>query len=81
MRGQQAHPKYDYFMFLLMVLIECLEDRRTYISTFYEQGANFASVAKVVEAAETRIMIDSTPAALKALLQEVLDKVLEFHLA
>jgi hypothetical protein len=26
-------------------------------------------------------MIDSTPAALKALLQEVLDKVLEFHLA
>ena len=80
-RGQQAHPKYDYFMLLLMLLIECLEDRRTYISAFYEQNANFASVAKVVEAAETRIMSDSTPEALQTLLQEVLDKVSEFHLA
>jgi len=34
-RGQLAHPKYDYFMFLLMILIECLEDRRTYTSAFY----------------------------------------------
>lgn len=40
-----AHPKYDYFMFLLMLLIETLEDRKLYRSMFYESiNAAHASV-------------------------------------
>jgi len=75
-RGQLAHPKYDCFMFLLMLLIECLEDRRTYTSTFYEENANFASVSRVIEAAQARVALDTTPSALASLLAEVLDKVM-----
>ena len=80
-RGQLAHPKYDYFMFLLMMLIECLEDRRTYTIQFYrDDGVGFASVAKVVEAARSRIKLETTPSTLADLLVEVLDKLVEFEL-
>lgn len=72
-RDQSAHPKYDYFMFLLMMLTECLEDRRTYTAMFYEKDSPFASVAKVIEATQSRIALDSTPRALAVLLQEVLE--------
>jgi serine/threonine protein kinase len=37
--SKPAHPKYDYFMLLLMLLIECLEDRRIFMSMFYDVGA------------------------------------------
>jgi hypothetical protein len=78
-RNQLAHPKYDYFMFLLMMLTECLEDRRTYTAMFYEKDSPFASVAKVIEATQSRIALDSTPRALAALLQEVLEKLRDFE--
>jgi hypothetical protein len=68
-------------MLLVMVLIECLEDRRTYSTTFYDVDAKFVSVSKVVAAAHSRILLESTPAALANLLEEVLDKVIEFDLA
>ena len=80
-RGQMAHPKYDYFMLLVMVLIECLEDRRTYSTTFYDVDGKFVSIPKIVAAAQSRIMLDSTPTALASLLAEVLHKVKEFGLA
>jgi serine/threonine protein kinase len=77
-RGQTAHPKYDYFMLLVMVLIECLEDRRTYNTTFYDVGAQFVSVSKVVAAAQSRIELESTPGSLAGLLAEVMHKMKEF---
>ena len=81
-RGQVAHPKYDFFMFLLMVLIECLEDRRTYTTMFYEENAFHVSISKVLEAAHSRISPSSaTPALLVSLLEKVLNKVGEFGLA
>jgi hypothetical protein len=70
--GLPAHPKYDYFMFLLMVLIECLEDRREFSSKFYEEGSSFASVHKVFEAAKIIIGHESTPVKLSELLKIVL---------
>ena len=76
-----GHPKFDYFMFLLMVLIEwCLEDRRTDTSEFYDIGSRHASMAKVVQAAKDRIELDSSPPGLVALLREVLKKLTEFGL-
>ena len=78
--GELAHPKFDYFMFLLMILIECLEDRRTYTSEFYDIGSRHASMAKVVQAANDRIELDSSPPGLVALLREVLGKLEEFGL-
>ena len=77
-RSQPAHPKYDYFMFLLMIMIECLEDRRTYTTSFYEGDSLFASIAKIVEATNFRIELESIPSALAELLQEVLYKLIEF---
>ena len=77
-RSQPAHPKYDYFMFLLMIMIECLEDRRTYTNIFYEGESRFASIAKIVEATKSRIELESTPPALAELLQGVLSKLIEF---
>ena len=79
-RGQTAHPKHDYFMFLHMVLIECLEDRRTYSTIFYDAGATHASVSRVLGVAQTMLVLDTTPPALKALLVEVLTKLGEFQL-
>ena len=79
--GQPAHPKYDYFMFLLMVLIECLEDRRTYIADFYEDESRHASIRKVFDAAQSRIAHESTPIALAGLLTEALHKLTGFGLA
>lgn len=71
--GREAHPKYDYFMFLLMILIESLEDRREYLSVFYDApDAKNASFSKVCERAQAAIQLDSTPDALKSLLTEVL---------
>lgn len=80
-RGKAAHPKYDYFMFLLMVLIECLEDRRTYTTAFYEADAKHASVSMVLAAAQTMSEASTTPAALVILLKEVIDKFSKFPLA
>lgn len=80
-RGKTAHPKYDYFMFLLMVLIECLEDRRTYTTAFYEADAKHASVSKVLAAAQAMSVLDATPPGLVVLLTEVLSKITEFQLA
>ena len=77
-RSQPAHPKYDYFMFLLMIMIECLEDRRTYTNIFHEGESRFASIAKIVEATKSRIELESTPPALAELLQGVLSKLIEF---
>ena len=79
--GELAHPKFDYFMFLLMVLIECLEDRRTYTSDFYDKGSRHASATKVIRAAKGRIDLDSSPPALVALLREVVEKLEQFGLS
>ncbi len=76
--GLQAHPKYDYFMFLLMILIECLEDRRTYSSLFYEPKAHFASVPKVLGVANATMALETTPPALVDLLGEVLGQLTEY---
>jgi hypothetical protein len=35
-----AHIKYDWFMFLLMILIESLPDRRTYRNVFYRENTS-----------------------------------------
>jgi hypothetical protein len=67
-------------MFLLMVLIECLEDRRTYTTAFYEADEKHASVARVVTAAQAMSVSDTTPPALVELLTEVLNKIIEFQL-
>jgi hypothetical protein len=77
-RGKTAHPKYDYFMLLVMVLIECLEDRRTYSTTFYDVDAQFVSVSKVVAAAQSRIELESTPNSLADLLADLMHKRDEF---
>jgi hypothetical protein len=79
-RGQRAHPKYDFFMLLVMILIECLEDRRSYRTTFYEKDATFVSLLKVVAEAQFRIELVTTPSSLKGLLVELMHKVTEFGL-
>lgn len=43
--ARSQHPKYDYSMFLLMIMIECLEERRTYTNISYEGESRFASIA------------------------------------
>lgn len=78
--GKPAHPKYDYFMFLLMVLIECLQDRKTHSTAFYEPGAQHASMSKVLAAALSMSTLDTTPPSLVDLLMEVYNKLLEFQL-
>ena len=63
------------------MLIECLEDRRTYTILFYsDNGGRFASVTKVIEAAQTNVLLETTPSALADLLVEVLDKLVEYEL-
>jgi len=75
--GLPAHPVYDYFMLLLMLLIECLEDRRSYLDRFYDTESKFASKAKVFNA--TQELIKDSPPLLSALLTELLGRVTEFE--
>jgi hypothetical protein len=75
--GLPAHPVYDYFMLLLMLLIECLEDRRLYTQLFYDPESRFASLSKVLNAAEARI--NQPPSELGSLLAEVSNKVRSFE--
>ena len=70
-------------MFLLIMLMECLEDRGTYIILFYSDnggGGEFASVTKVIKAAETSILLETTPSALADILAEVLDNSVDYEL-
>ncbi len=76
--GLPAHPVYDYFMLLLMLLIECLEDRREYVERFYDIGSKCASRMKVFRFAE-EIIEKESPSPLSALIAEVLQKVMEFE--
>ena len=69
---QEAHPKYDYFMFLVMVLIECMEDRRDFRTALYDEGARFVSVEKVFQVARDRLEIESSPPELNELISELL---------
>jgi len=80
-RNETAHPMYDYFMLLVMILIECLEDRRTYHAEFYEEGSNFVSVSKILAAAHAIFELESTPESLRNLLAELLHKLIEFGIA
>ena len=67
-----AHPKYDYFMLLVMILIECMEDRRDYVRALYVEGSRFVDVEKVLTVARARIDHHSIPAELAILITEVL---------
>ena len=71
-RGLIANPKYDYFMFLVMILIECMENRRDCISSLSEEHSPFPSIMQSV------IEIKSSPPALVKLLQEALAQLNDF---
>ena len=43
-----AHPKHDFFMLLMLLLIEGLDNRHDYIRLFYESESRFASYSKVM---------------------------------
>lgn len=52
--GSVAHPKYDYFMFLVMLLIEALPDRRTFHREFYDNtDSRHCSKQKVLTMAKS----------------------------
>ena len=66
-----ARPKYDWFMLLVMLLIE-LGNKDKWAKTFIEQG-NHVSEARVMEEAQ-RIIADTTHGQdLKAVVQEIMD--------
>ena len=43
-----AHPKHDYFMLLVLLLIEGLDNRHDYSRLFYETNAQFVDYSKVM---------------------------------
>jgi len=43
-----AHPKHDFFMFLMLLLIEGLDNRSDYNRLFYETRSHFADYSKVM---------------------------------
>ena len=49
-----AHPKHDLFMFLVLLLIEGLENRHDYSHLFYDSGSHFADYSKVMEFAQSQ---------------------------
>jgi serine/threonine protein kinase len=66
-----AHPKYDWFMFLLLILIESLKDRRTYNTLFYTAGCKFANFNLVIEYANK--LVGDEPFGM--FIRELLDKL------
>lgn len=67
-------------MFLVMLLIECLKDRRSYSELLYEKNERFVSIKKMIEETNKRICCSSTPSLLVELFQELLDKLSEYKL-
>lgn len=66
--GLPAHPVYDYFMLLFMLLIEGLENRRDYTDLFFDIGAKNPSLTKVFN--RSKELINRSPTLLSALLAE-----------
>ena len=63
-------------MFLVMLLIECLKDRRTYVADFYEPNARHVNPDKIFGAAGAMLAEDyPAPAELKTLLRNILGKI------
>jgi len=51
---KDAQPKYDWYMFLVLILIETLEDRRVYTNLFYQsKESQWTDFNKVIEYART----------------------------
>ena len=56
-----AHPKHDFFMLLVLLLIEGLGSRRDYSRLFYETDTHFADFSKVVVFIREQVTPEDSP--------------------
>ena len=76
-RNKEAHPKYDYFMLLLMLLVEALVDRRCFRDLFYQPNSKHACTLLVAKHARS-ILNGDAPNEFKCLCHDVVNKLTEF---
>lgn len=67
-----ANPLFDWFMFLVMLLIETLSDRRQYSTLFYKGGSRFVNYVSVIECAQALASNDIVGDLIGSVLQKVL---------
>ena len=55
-----AHPKHDYFMLLMLLLIEGLDNRHDYSRLFYETNAQFVDYSKVMVFIREQVIVEDS---------------------
>jgi hypothetical protein len=77
-RNEKAHPKYDYFMLLVMLLVEALVDRKRFRDLFYQPNSQHACAVLVAKHAQS-ILDGDAPDVFKDLCRDILQKLTEFE--